>query len=495
MQSDPGSRDGVTAVGCRDRAPDRKALVNLEQKRLVTAVCVITGVSFLVSASLQFLITPMLTDLGLSNEEAGTALAVPSVGALLIVFAAGRVGDRVGHRRVLEWAAVPFVVGSLLVAAAPGIAFVSLGLLFAGAAATALQIVALGLLQTAVPDGPSRIAAFTSFGMVFPTVYLAVPVLTGWLVGVAPWRIVPLAWAVCGVAVPLLAAHLIPRPEPARAVGELWTPTFAGVALAAAVQLVNHGHDHGWTTPGTALWLAVLVLAVATVLVLRRATRAASLSLRLLRSRHLVLLLVAVALIAMSSSLTYITLGLEYLYGQTVLGAAVWLIPANAAAILGAKVVADRLMLWWGVARSGQAMLGGLTLSLLSLVLLGGSSPMAQLILSSALISLFAVGGITIVNAAVMSGAPPDETGMVSSYRGAASALGAALGIVIVGAAVTTAVAATSSVPAGAIPDPAALATGLQANGLVGAGLAAVAAAAFTWAFGRQSGRGLTSVR
>jgi hypothetical protein len=64
MQSDPGSRDGVTAVGCRDRAPDRKALVNLEQKRLVTAVCVITGVSFLVSASLQFLITPMLTEPG-----------------------------------------------------------------------------------------------------------------------------------------------------------------------------------------------------------------------------------------------------------------------------------------------------------------------------------------------------------------------------------------------------------------------------------------------
>lgn len=470
-------------------------MVNHEQKRLVAAVCVITGVSFLVSASLQFLITPMLADLGLSNEEAGTALAIPSIGALLIVFAAGRVGDRVGHRRVLEWAAAPFAVGSLLVALAPGIGFVSLGLLLAGAAATALQIVALGLLQTAVPDGPARIAAFTSFGMVFPAVYLAVPVLTGWLVGVAPWRIVPLVWAISGLVVPVIARRLIPPPGARQSVGELWTPTLAGIALAAAVQLVNHGHDEGWTTPGTAAWLAVLIGAVTAVAVLRRSATAASLPLQLLRRGPLLLLLTTVGLIAMSSSLTYITLGLEYLYGQTVLGAAIWLIPANVAAILGAKVVADRLMLWWGVSRAGQTMLVGLALALLSLVLFSASAPMGQLVLSSALISLFAVGGITIVNAAVMADAPPDGTGMVSAYRGAASALGSALGIVIIGGAVTTAVAATSSAPDGAIPDPASLAMGLRANGLVGAGLAVLAAVAFTGACQQQSDRGLTSLR
>ncbi|MFN8126717.1 MAG: MFS transporter [Candidatus Nanopelagicales bacterium] len=460
-----------------------------EQKRLVLAVCVTVGISFVIGASLNFMLTPMLADLGLTKDQAGTALAIPSIASLLIVFATGRAGDRVGHRRVIVWASLPFVVGSVLVGSAPAMPMISLGLLLAGASATAMQIVSLGLLQQAFPAGPSRVSAFTSFGMVFPAVYLVVPVLTGWLVGVAPWRVVPVLWALLGLAIPVVVLRLIPPPGPAVAPGELWTPILAGVVLAGVVEMIDAGHDHGWTSPGALTWLLVSLLAAAACAWLLRSMREPSLSLRALGNPTMALLLACVAMVAMTNTLTYVMLGLEYLYGESVLVAALWLVPAQAAAVVGAKFVAQQLMDRWGAARAGRIMLAGLALTLLPLVLMSATAPLALLVVTSALFSLFGFGSITIVNAVVMAQSPPGEAGMVSAYRGGASSLGTALGVVILGAAVSGVVLMASTTAVGTLPDPAALADGLRANGLMGALIAAVAWVAFSWAVRDRSNR------
>ena len=453
------------------------------QRRLVVGLCLIVAVSFCVGASLTFMLTPMLDDLGLTTDQAGTALAIPSIASLLIVFAVGRLGDRVGHRRVIIASSVTFVAGSLLVASATVMPVISIGLVLAGASSTAIQIVALGLLQSSIPEGRARVSAFTSYGMVFPAVYLAVPVLTGWLVGVASWRVVPIGWALLGLLIPLLALRLIERPPRPTAVGELWTPILAGVALAGAVQTINHIHDDGWSSPLTWLSATVAVCALVACWLLVRSSRPTSLSLTALRSRTM---LAGVALVAMANTLTYVMLGLEYLYGLTVLQAAVALVPAQAAAVVGAKVVAGRMMARWGTPRAGSVMLGGFAIAMLSLVLVSATSPMWLLLVGSSLFSLFGFGSITVVNAAVMASAPTGEAGMVSAYRGAASSLGTALSVVILGAAVTAVVTATSTTAAGELPDALALANGLRADGLVGAAIAALAWVSFSLAVRRR---------
>ena len=450
-----------------------------EQRRVIIAVCLITGISLVLGAGLTFLVSPMLAELGLSSEQGSIALALPSIGSLLVVFIAGRLGDRIGHRRVILAASAGFILGSTCLAAAQGMAMVGVGLLLAGASATAIQIVALGLLQASVPDGPARVSGFTTYGMVFPVVYLVIPVLTGWTLGVASWRVVPVAWAVMGLVIPLAALRLIAPPPARLPVGEMWTPFLAGAALASFVQGLNSGHDFGWTQPRTLIELTLALACGLAVALIAHSGRAMSLSLAPLSQRPLRLLLLCVVLVVTANTLIYATFGLEYLYGMSALEAALYLLPAQVASVIGAKFVAAQLLTRLGSARAGLVLISAFGASLLTLLAMSATSSAAQLILSSALFSLFGFASITVVNAAVMSHAPQGETGTVSAYRGAASSLGGAFTVVFLGGAISMVISTTSIEPAGELPDAAALANGLQTHGILGAALAAAAAAAF----------------
>jgi MFS family permease len=455
------------------------------QRRIVTAICLITGISLVVGASLTFLVSPMLDDLGLTSEQGSLALALPSIGSLLVVFIAGRLGDRVGHRTVILGASVAFIAGAVIVTAAQGMVMVTAGLVLVGAAATAIQIVALGLLQASVPTGPARVSAFTTFGMVFPAVYLVAPVATGAIVSATSWRWVPFSWALLGLVIPLSALRLLGRPASRLPAGEMWTPFLGGLALACLTGGINSGHDFGWTSPRT--WLA-FVLALAAVVAVRlivQSGRVPSLELAPLRRPRLLLLLATVVLVVTANTLIYVTLGLEYLYGQDALAAAIYLVPAQLASVVGAKIVASWLMRRLGTPRAGIALILGFGVSLLSLLAMSASSPLAQLVFSGAVFSLFGFASITVVNAAVMAQAPDGASGAVSAYRGAASSVGGALSVVFLGGAISIVVSTTSLEPIGTLPDAAALANGLQTHGLIGALLAAGAAVAF-WAATRQ---------
>ena len=453
---------------------------------MVIAVCLVTGISLIVGAGLTFLVSPMLQDLGLSSEQGSIALALPSIGSLLVVFIAGRLGDRIGHRRVILGASAGFVLGSACLAAAQGMAMVGIGLLLAGASATAIQIVALGLLQSSLPYGPARVSGFTTYGMVFPAVYLVVPVLTGWTLGIASWRVVPIAWAVIGLLIPLAALRLITPPSTRLPVGEMWTPFLAGAALASFVQGLNSGHDFGWTQPRTLIELALALACGLAVTLISRSGRSISLSLAPLRKRPLRLLLLCVMLVVTANTLIYATLGLEYLYGMSALAAALYLLPAQVASVIGAKVVAAQLMTRWGSARAGVVLISAFGASLLTLLAMSATSPVTLLVLSTALFSLFGFASITVVNATVMAHAPEGETGTVSAYRGAASSLGGAFTVVFLGGAIALVISRTSTEPEGDLPNAAALANGLQTHGVLGAALAAAAAVAF-WFGTRRS--------
>lgn len=64
-------------------------------------MCIVVGISLVLGSSLTFLLTPMLDDLGLTSDEGSTALALPSIGSLMLVFVAGRLGDAATSARRL----------------------------------------------------------------------------------------------------------------------------------------------------------------------------------------------------------------------------------------------------------------------------------------------------------------------------------------------------------------------------------------------------------
>ena len=454
---------------------------------VVLGLCLVVGITYTIGASLSFLLTPMVQGIGLTTEQAALALAVPSIGSLLIVFLVGRLGDCRGHRRVIIGASVPFIVGGLMVALGSAAPVVIIGLLLAGASATAIQIASLGLLQAAIPEGPARIAAFTSFGMVLPVVYLVVPVLTGWAVGLVSWRCVPVSWMVMGLAIPALAWRLTPPPARVQPAGEWVTPVLAGLVLAALVQTIDRGHDQGWSSSLTLLAALVTLASAVLLAVLLRRMKHPSFTVDVLRRPTLLLLLVAVAVVAMVNTLNYVMLGLQYIFGVSVLAAAILLLPAQVTAILGAKVLAGALMTRWGPAIAGRCAFVGLAAALLSIGLLVNGSSIPLLVACASALTLFGLAAITIVNTVVMAQAEPGQSGLVSAGRGAASALGSALGVVVLGAVVSAAIGMAGGSPETFAEDPGSLVIGLRAFGIAGALLAVAGAVAFSRALPRTA--------
>ena len=90
-----------------------------EQRRVVLGVCIVVGLTLLVAAGLTFLVEPMAVDLGLPDIAVEDALVVPAVASLLVVFVAGRAGDRWGARRTITAASMCFTAGSIV----PGTTF------------------------------------------------------------------------------------------------------------------------------------------------------------------------------------------------------------------------------------------------------------------------------------------------------------------------------------------------------------------------------------
>ena len=446
-----------------------------EQRRVALAVCTCVGLTFLVSAGLAFLIEPMSHDLRISDAAVEVVLSIPSIASLTVIFVAGQIGDRLGHRKTLLLLSGLFIAGCLLCAGAQEVVGVVGGLALCGGTATAVQIVALGLLQESFPEGAARVSAFTTFGMVYPVAYMVFPVLTGALLDVAPWRLVPLIWAVAGVVMAGVVLVLVHVPTATRPLGEWLTLLLAGVTLAAGVRLVDSIGRRGIMAPGTRIALVVLVVGLIAFAVRFRTVAVAGFSFAPIRGTRMPALLLAVAVVALVEGVTYVILAFEYLYDMSPLKAAAAIIPARAGAAVGAKILATGAINRWGVAGAGRHLLLVLAVALLSLLGMQPTTPAWHLMFCAALFMTSAATAISVLNADVMSYAPAGRTGPISALRGAAIEIGGGLSVVVLGASIITAVNMSGGASAVSADQIRHLAAGLRLDGSIGVVLVLIA--------------------
>lgn len=462
----------MTVKPCWD-ITDECQVLRAAQFRVTVAIALIVGLTFLVSTGLTFLISPMAADLELSDSTVEAVLAIPSIASLLVVFISGQLGDRLGHRRTLLLASVGFAVGGVVLAVAQEPLFISLGLALCGSTATAIQIVGLGLLQQSVPEGKAHDAAFTTYGMVFPLAFLVFPVGTSGLLELANWRWIPLVWACAGLAIGVIALLLLERAESSTPIGEWLTPLLAGVALASVVRCLDAlGHQRTGTPSVVIGALVGLVASLACAVRIGQST-SSSFSLRPIADGTIRVLLVGVALVSLvAGTLTYVTIAMEYLYDLTPLQAAIAVIPAQAGGILGAKMLAGRAMNRMGVARAGRQLMLTLSLTMLPLLFMHSTSPAWYVIGCATLFNTVGNAAVTVLNSDVMGRAPLGNTGPVSSFRGAASSIGSALGVVVLGTSVISAVSMDGGVGHVNPSQWVQLAAGLRLDGVLGCAIA-----------------------
>lgn len=411
------------------------------QRRLVFAVAASAVLVFTISASFNYILSSILDEFQPSQTQSDMLRQIPSIGALLVIFAAGILGQRVGARRVMLACTVLYAVGSLLAAVAPVIEIVTLGLLLAYIGKSALVVVALAYMSGSIQDPAHRASAFSTFTAASPVAYLVMPLLTGFLVTDTTWRWVAVVWAVGGAAAFVVVWFLIPRhPETAhQQSGEMVTPLLAGAVLAIGVQILTDvsSPDGG---AGRVWWsLLLLVIASATLVVAMRRITDPSLSLAPLRNRQLVLLLTVLMITVFTNLWFYTTMALQYIYELDEVDVAVAMLPPQFVAILGAGLAAATVRRL-GITRTGTIMLIAVAACLVGSAQVQLDTPLWIVISLVSVYSAAALGVSVAMTNAIMDTAGKETQGLTSSYRGAASNLGSAIGVAVMTTVIFTAV-------------------------------------------------------
>jgi MFS transporter, DHA2 family, multidrug resistance protein len=404
-------------------------------RTLLLGICLVAGATFTVLASINYMLTPMLADLDLSIQQGNLALKIPSLASMLVVFAAGRAGDRIGHRRVIIVAGVLFILGSAIVALADGLAMVGIGMFIEGVAATGIQIVVVGLLAARFVSPHARAAAFGTYGMAFPAVWLVFPVIAGWLSTFVSWRAIPWMWVAAGIILIASAVFLLPN-APRVPVGELWTPILAGVFVVGIVQFISHASDFGLISIPTLISAVTVIASFLACTVLLRRLPNPSLSLTPLRNGSTRIILAVVLVVPTLNTFFYLTVALQFMYGMSAFRTALLMMPAQVACIVGAKIISERLTDQLGLTRAGVLLLLCLAAVMAIPLTFTGTTPLWWMMTFAIAFGAVVTAVTVVVLNALMSSAPPEESGNTAAFEGSAGEVGIALGVVLMTALV-----------------------------------------------------------
>ncbi|MFD2082514.1 Major Facilitator Superfamily protein [Actinopolymorpha cephalotaxi] len=334
-----------------------------EETGSAAAVVVLCGVQFVDVLGVTVVVTAlprMLADLG-GTAAAGTLVVTAYAmffGGLLMV--ASRVGDRLGHRRVVLGALALFAVASVLGALAESVWMLASARALQGAAAAASVPCALRLLTTVVPEGPVRRRAVAGWSAAGATAGASGFFVGGVLTEIVSWRAV--FWLDIVLAAVLAAAIMgtIPRDHAdASGVRVGWRSSLLliGGAMGVVAGTTMLGEDT-WRVLGTVV-TALGLLATGGFVMLERRSRHPLVERAAWRTRGLRWGAFGsfFATATTSSSVIVATLYLQDKLGLTPLRAAMLLVSFSILAVVG-SALAPRLVAMLGWSRSMGAGLG-----------------------------------------------------------------------------------------------------------------------------------------
>jgi EmrB/QacA subfamily drug resistance transporter len=388
-------------------------------------------------------------------------------GSLLLL--GGRVGDRVGHRRVLLIGLAVFGVTSLVAGFAPVPIVLIVSRFCQGASGAFVAPQALAIIAELFAEGPPRTKALGVFAGVTAAGASAGVVLGGICTEFISWRAVFLVNPPIIVVLVIAIRRVIPA-HARRATERLDIagPVLATASIALLIFGLSQDQQYGFAD---AFALAALTLAVVlggTFFVTQRRGKAPMIPAQLLTD--------PARRAALSAMLLFgaVVVGYVYftsLYNQDVLGfsplkAGLAFIPATGMVMLISTQLTRRVLPRFGVRK---ILLTGLTITGLGQVWLStiSSAGSYQLnVLGGILLTAFGMGLVfPTVSVAVTSGVGPGERGMAGGLYVTAQQVGLAVGL----AALATIAAAQSNAHHGS------LAIGYQTAFRVSIGLSVVA--------------------
>jgi MFS transporter, DHA2 family, methylenomycin A resistance protein len=369
-----------------------------------------------------------------------------AVNAYNLVFASllllgGLLGDRYGHRRVLLGGLGVSVIGAIAGAVAPTIGALLGARAVQGLGSALIQPATLAVLTYTFVEPRAQAKALGLWGAVSGLGIAIGPLAGGLLVDSLGWRAVFLAMTPVGLLtalITLVGVHETPTGSRQRA--DLAGLALVVVTLAALSLGLSEGQRLGFATPATLALLGGSALAFAAFLVVEVRTVAPLVDLNAFRRPSFAAANLGglLAFFGTFPLLTYLGIYLQQERGlsATQAGLLILIFPLAFAA---ASIIGARLLARFG---TRTPVVVGMLVSMAGALGLGWIDPIAPTVALWWRVLLLGAGvglSMSALTTAAVSSVASERTGMAASVLGALRQIGAALGIAVLGVAITTA--------------------------------------------------------
>ncbi|WTZ53405.1 MFS transporter [Nocardia sp. NBC_01388] len=381
-----------------------------------------------------------------SDLHAGVVSLQWVVNAYTLVFAslmltAGSLGDRWGRKRVMIAGLAVFAAGSVVSALATGVTMLIVGRAVMGVGAAASEPGTLSVIRHIFPERRERARALGAWAAVSGLALALGPVIGGVLVGAYGWRSV--FWFNLAVGVVVLVAALRyvpesadPQPGPVDIAGFISGTVFLASVIYAGIS----GEEVGYGAVSVVTLFVIGGIALAVFIVAETRARNPMFDFHYLK-RPMVrsALIVAFAVYFGIFSIFFFTA----LYLQEVSGYSGWRTAAVFAPMAVAIIVGALFAGFWVALRGSRTpMITGCVLGaagiLLTRQVLGVTPEFVPLTLSLTLAGLGFGVAVVPLTSAVLSGVPPEHSGMAAAATNTMRQVGAVVGVAALGSLVNS---------------------------------------------------------
>ncbi len=405
------------------------------------AVLALPTLLIAINATVLVLALPEITaDLGASGAQ---QLWITDIYAFLIagfLITMGRLGDRIGRRRLLLLGATAFILTSVLAAYSGTAEMLIVTRALMGVAGATLMPSTLSLLRVMFTDPRQRTMAIAVWMTSISVGTALGPLLSGVLLHYFWWGSTLLLGVPVLALLVLVGPLLLPEYRDRHA-GPMDLPSVALslVSLLSLTYGLKHAAEHGPTA--TAAVATLTGLTVGTFFLRRQRTLPEPLlDLRMFRVRafSFALILVTVVMVVFAGNELLFSLYLQHVVGLSPLWAGVWMVPPAAALLVGSLVtplVVRRVRPAWVVAAGLVVGAAGFALLTQIAGTVAGVATTPFILTQVGLtVALLGLAPPSVLGADLVVGAaPPEKAGSASATEETAAELGIALGIALLG--------------------------------------------------------------
>jgi EmrB/QacA subfamily drug resistance transporter len=408
--------------------------VNARQGLTLVAMCLAAAMTFLEITATVSSLTAIQADLHLSPTDLVWVASAYTLPVASLILTAGTLGGLFGRKRVLSIGIAVLVLGSLVVAAAPGLTMVLLGQAVAGIGGALILPNSVAMLSVTFTDPHKRTEAIALWAASSGVGLAAGPIIGGMLLGHLDWHTVFLTNVVLGVvALSVVVTVVTESRHPGQRL-DLPGLVLATLAVVSVVFAAIEGGHRGYGDPLVIGGFVTFAAATAAFLLAEYRSSAPMLEVRLFRSPSFsaVMVVAAVALFGFTGVTLLLVLFFQRVQGLTALDTGVRLLPQMGAFVL-TSAATGRL-----IRRTGYTMplTVGLTLGATASLYLTTAEPTTGYWRVGVALAAFGIGiGLVVAasTAAAMTSTGPEHAPMASGLVNTFRQVGAVLGTSVLG--------------------------------------------------------------